>query len=494
MQEILQADAATLEDFLKEKLETLQNNLIWYHNKTYALLEVIADYKIFLETNFTTIDGRFDHIETLINEEINNYTLLEDILTGLLDALKNQIKDLDESLFEFKNSFNTFVESFNQFSDRNETMLENLKAQSQLLLERLVELKELSENIAASLLNAETKLDDLKTNVLDIKSKVEDISDKLTDFHHDFTAFEESVKDPILATHTSLDDLIALYEVINHPMYMSAFGSVESSIAAALGAISGQVQEVAGVVGLEHRSTRAYVQSRANGVRSRISDFKSDLNKRLDKDKDALTQTLKDNQNAILQRFDHLWEKNKDAVTKDITTDVCESIVGQSYIKWDSTNSYFPTIVFKFVNQEKKSEKLSSQISVRFPIEADKVTDTDINALKAQMEQNANLSYLSGKLRLNYVSKQKRWKTTLFCLTKDEGIRVLTQICLFSKEDFDLNQLSVTEKNLRNSVTRRGSSLRKIAVNSQTDYSTGKLTLKRAYIQINGLKKQLIIF
>lgn len=110
------------------------------------------------------------------------------------------------------------------------------------------------------------------------------------------------------------------------------------------------------------------------------------------------------------------------------------------------------------------------------------------------MEENAGLSYLSGKLRLNYVSKEKRWKTTLFSLNKEEGIKILKQVCLFSQEDFDLNQLSVTDRSMRQTVTRRYKPLQKIKVNDQNDYSTGKLTLKRAYIQINGLKKQLIIF
>ena len=42
------------------------------------------------------------------------------------------------------------------------------------------------------------------------------------------------------------------------------------------------------------------------------------------------------------------YEENSDEIIKNITLNLSESIVGESYIKYDSSTSYWPTLIFKF--------------------------------------------------------------------------------------------------------------------------------------------------
>ena len=56
------------------------------------------------------------------------------------------------------------------------------------------------------------------------------------------------------------------------------------------------------------------------------------------------------------------YNENSDEIIKNITLNLSESIVGESYIKYDSSTSYWPTLIFKFKSADITIKSHYSQI------------------------------------------------------------------------------------------------------------------------------------
>jgi hypothetical protein len=82
-------------------------------------------------------------------------------------------------------------------------------------------------------------------------------------------------------------------------------------------------------------------------------------------------------------------EESKKFVEKT-ALEVSQLIVGESYFKWDSTASYFPTIVFVFNEITQGETPRRSQIKARFKKLSQEVTDKDIQILTDRSEQHKN--------------------------------------------------------------------------------------------------------
>lgn len=83
-------------------------------------------------------------------------------------------------------------------------------------------------------------------------------------------------------------------------------------------------------------------------------------------------------------------------------------MVGESYLKWDSVSSYFPSLVFVFNQLNITGIKRRTQIKTRLPKRSEEITRQDILALRTTILGFANWTYNYGPLRANYVSSDKR--------------------------------------------------------------------------------------
>ena len=61
-----------------------------------------------------------------------------------------------------------------------------------------------------------------------------------------------------------------------------------------------------------------------------------------------------------------------------ITCEVCASIVGESYAKWDSVSMYYPTLVFVFNEVTDNINPRRSQIKLRLKKTTDELNDSDV--------------------------------------------------------------------------------------------------------------------
>jgi hypothetical protein len=93
----------------------------------------------------------------------------------------------------------------------------------------------------------------------------------------------------------------------------------------------------------------------------------------------------------IINKIEKFWENNKEEITEEITKSICENIIGQSYLRWDSTLSFFPTLVFKFVNKSNNLLKKQSQVSTRLPVKSAEITQAYINNLRNKTALNRDI-------------------------------------------------------------------------------------------------------
>ena len=125
----------------------------------------------------------------------------------------------------------------------------------------------------------------------------------------------------------------------------------------------------------------------------------------------TLPRTLEDVLNKRLNEFkEHLEDWKKDFI-QDIAEEVSLQVVGESYFKWDSTCTFFPTITFLFKELNTYQYPRRSQIKVRYGKRNEEITDEDIRKLKEKSVLLLSQQYSYGTERYNYISSDKRFKT-----------------------------------------------------------------------------------
>ena len=135
-----------------------------------------------------------------------------------------------------------------------------------------------------------------------------------------------------------------------------------------------------------------------------------------------------------------------------IVEEICNSIVGETWYKWDGTTKYYPSIVFIFlekgVSYPKKAQVKTHLTKLNPGIQP---SDFLIDDLSKKIETNFNsFSYISGDFRCNFISKHKSsWKTTLFVKDFNQGEILLSKILDVLQENFDHSSLSGTSPRTR---------------------------------------------
>lgn len=105
--------------------------------------------------------------------------------------------------------------------------------------------------------------------------------------------------------------------------------------------------------------------------------------------RDSLDNQLNDEhlKNLMKESSKDWFDDNLNEILNNITLNLSESIVGESYIKYDSATSYFPTLVFKFKPVDKLLKYNYSQIKIRYYKKPDDISDTDVLTLKQKIDE-----------------------------------------------------------------------------------------------------------
>ena len=73
---------------------------------------------------------------------------------------------------------------------------------------------------------------------------------------------------------------------------------------------------------------------------------------------------------------------NYDEILKNINLNLSESIVGESYIQYDASTSYWPTLIFKFKSADENIKSHYSQIKICYYKKPNDIFENDIVNLK----------------------------------------------------------------------------------------------------------------
>lgn len=176
-----------------------------------------------------------------------------------------------------------------------------------------------------------------------------------------------------------------------------------------------------------------------------------------------------------------------------IASEVADSIVGESYYRFDSQTNYHPTVIFVFKLVNSTGGAGRSQVKLRFPKRSSEVTERDIVDLKAKIQSLHGLTYQYGDARLNFVSADRVAKTVMNVHSKADGSPVLSALCGAVGIPFDDRLISETTGNRRPPVDRRTSSIGAWTPRQVVNVY-GPYRLFKAKFLVNGMSKPLILF
>ena len=118
--------------------------------------------------------------------------------------------------------------------------------------------------------------------------------------------------------------------------------------------------------------------------------------------------------------------KETPAITEPVSDQLALKIVGESYYKWNSVSSFYPPVVFIFREKNVTNRRRKSQIKARLSVRTKDLTDEMIRRLRERAEALAGPTYNHGVVRGNYVSSDKRFKTTVYRQTNPQIVELFS--------------------------------------------------------------------
>jgi len=308
--------------------------------------------------------------------------------------------------------------------------------------------------------NAIKELNDKIINFIDItwvkfiddfsqfKTSMDDLKTKISRFIVNFDAFSMEVISAFEGLGFALDIII------------SETSAVAATVISALGALIGNVEAVLGVASKVLENTESILTA-------------------IGKLPDAI--------------FDKI-EKRFEEIEKKLADEVALRVVGESYYKWDSVNTYYPTITFIYIEPNTTGRRKKVQIRAKLGLKSEDITESFLTELKNKILQLAVKDYVYGIIKLNYVHNAKRFKTTLNVSNKSQGVDILKNILSIIGEQLNLDDISYTEGKQRPSITRRSTPLGEYKTQQDNYNMEFPLTLFRTFILINGLESPIQVY
>ena len=410
-------------------------------------------------------------LETMYESSRQNNKILTSIaqeLDSCCGEIKKKLDDIDAFLrTSFRklrdlilNKFFNLQEELNVRFDRLESHLE----QSTTFLE-----EEIKKNNTELFVNLKNEIKDNSLNVINalkttINESKQEIIDKIqfslnnlqTDINRSFSTLVTEITELLAVQTSTLTGALELfYELTIQPVVLG-IGSGVAEIVTTTGYLS-------------------YAVSRNYSIlKSLPSLFDNKLNHQLEQIKTFLND----------------WKKD---LIIEIAHEVSLHVVGESYYKWDSVSTYYPTITFLFKETETSQYPRRSQVKIRLNKKNQEITEKDIIILKTKSIQLLNQTYTYGQNRYNYVSKDKRFKTTLFGSDTKEIKNLLNNLLSIIDDPFEEKNLSLTINRNRQNLTKRQKSLSSIKPNLINYQTIFPLKLFKIVLLVNGMSAPLIL-
>lgn len=143
-----------------------------------------------------------------------------------------------------------------------------------------------------------------------------------------------------------------------------------------------------------------------------------------------------------------------------------------------------------FVEETSHNMPRKSQIKLRLKQSSETKTKKDVELLILNSKKCSNLTYKYGTTRGNYVSADKRFKTTVFGQDKANIKFILEKVLSVISESFNEELLSLTIMGARRpSIHKRTKRLHNVDVNTVNFNENVFLKLKSINLLINGVTR-----
>ena len=236
--------------------------------------------------------------------------------------------------------------------------------------------------------------------------------------------------------------------------------------------------------------TRSHLSSE---VRESERKLRTDLTRLLTKGLENITKKA-DGVAKAVEDIKKQLEKDRKELAIKVAEEVSLQVVGESHYRWDSVSTYFPTLSFLFREINVGQTPRRTQIKVRLKERNEEIGEAEIQRLKASCAALSNLMYNYGTIRANYVSQDKRFKTTVFCKDSSAVERILYPICQVIGEPYESRNLSITSARNRPNSTKRTTSLAGISINTVNYQTTITMKLYKVVLLVNGLSSPIVVF
>ena len=409
--------------------------------------------------------GIADHLAECCNDLRNRLIKLKSQLT----RVRNEILEI---IARKANSINRRIASLRAdilyiYQDEKRKFLEGLEAAKE-------ECKDLIKDIVNSELqpvfekldiinvkcdNLTSKLDEIEGMV---NNRLNTIDQKVSQVIGDVAQVSEicvESRGAIAALTTEFDIYVATYgldTVANKELITTSTGSV-----------------LAAVAGVEETIVTKIILDKGF-VKTEISQSEKNLKENTKENFDSQNLFLKDTNKG----FPYI-----------LTDQICCNVVGESYARWDSICSFYPTIVFVFNEVTGDEKPRRTQIKLRLNQPSTEITDKNVQNIIVKVRNLGEVSYQHGTCKGNYVSSDKRFRTTVWGEDRNNIELILTLLFTVVDEYFDPGLLSTTNIGVkRPSLTKRKQDLFHTGLNNANYNQTFTLKLKSANLLVNGLK------
>jgi conjugal transfer/entry exclusion protein len=466
LQQILRKTARLLEESeaIREQIQTLEELVQSIYEQNDALFEDIKILNEEMERNHQATISSLTSIDATVEN-------LEETLLAEARALGTSINTVRASVFALRRGFLLFrVQTGRRLDD---------------LSARLTTANGLLRSLQRRFLTFQQILNGVRQGILDINRVINLINRNL------FTIREEIVVINQIVATTAGEVSTILSEVTTISGAVFAIATEVSAVAASLGLVAGEVTAILGEVTLilpavelvqsavAVNKTLLYGISGEVAYNSYVLSGKIQATHAVTLQKiAALSTQVERNKQVFLQKFkgvDSKLQKVQDTTQKvkkkvdgfdedfkkikkdfkelnkkvktieksikklpeETSDQVSFKVVGESYFRYDSTSSFYPTLFFRYKEDIEGPRARVSQIKMKLKKKGQEITDQDIENLKNRCQLIKDEKYKWGSIRGNYVSKDKRFKTTVFGKDQDSVKQILKAIMPLVDETFE---------------------------------------------------------
>lgn len=184
------------------------------------------------------------------------------------------------------------------------------------------------------------------------------------------------------------------------------------------------------------------------------------------------------------------WNEKIVKLPKTIAYEASLAIIGEPYSRYDAISCYYSTLTFIFYEENAKLKPSRAQIKLRLLEKTEDLTEASIEILKKKVYNRSNLSFMAGNTRANYVSADKRMKTSIYAKDASNAKIILSKVLNIISDKFDKSLLSITTNATNRPVlSKRKTNIGNIGLNSVNYNESFKVKFHHVHLIVNGIKE-----